>query len=94
MPVNASRATDALHRIWRWMRADPKNLATVLTLPYTAFDIVDQVRWCRANGVSVWSRGATVEYVKARPLRVVLSIVVALLPEVVGAVAKRRRSSG
>lgn len=86
------RIAEARQRLWRWLEADPKNLA-LLTLPFTVADLVDQFRWLRAHDLSPFSVRGALAYIRARPGRAALSLVVAVLPDLVAAVL-RRRSSG
>ena len=95
MGVTGKRSDGPAARAWRWTRSDPKNAIAVLTLPYVVFDVVSQFRWCRAHGVKMSSTEGFVAYVRARPVRFLLSIVVSLAPEIVGLVTReRRRSAG
>lgn len=86
------RIAEARQRLWGWIEADPKNVA-LLMLPFTVADLVDQARWLRANDLSPFSVRGAFAYIRARPGRAALSVVVALLPDIVAA-ALRRRSSG
>ncbi len=79
--------------VWRWMRSDPRNTIAVLTLPYVVFEVASEARWRRAHGMKMTSAEGFVAYVKARPLRFALSLVVSLAPEIVGLVNKARRES-
>lgn len=86
------RLIEAPRQLWRWIEADPKNLA-LLTLPLTLADFVDQVRWLRAHDMSFFSLRGGFAYIRAHPRRTALTLLVTALPDIVAA-ALRRRSSG
>ena len=67
-------------------------MTAVLSLPVVVAELVSEWRWHRDNGVPWFSHGGTVAYVKARPLRAALSLVVTVLPEIVAVIATARRS--
>ena len=76
---------------WRWLKSDPKKLTAVLSLPLLVAQMVSEWRWHRRNGVPWFSPGGTLAYMRARPARAVLGVVLTLLPEIVSVIVKVRR---
>ena len=90
--IDRKRVDDGASRLREWMTADARNLTAALTIPFVVYETVSELRWYRANGVKLLSRAGTVAYMKARPVRFGLSLGLSVLPEVVGAVSRARRS--
>lgn len=72
------------------MRANPRNLTAVLTLPYVAYEVASEMRWRRSHGLRTMSLEGSLAYIKARPARFAVSLLVSLAPEIIGALAKAR----
>lgn len=91
MSVPRRRLDDAAGRAWQWMKSDPRNWTTVVSLPFVLTSMVSEWRWHRKNDVP-FSVGGTVAYFKARPLQAALGVLATFLPEVLRLVLRMRSS--
>ena len=71
------------------MKCDPKNATAVFALTFAVVESVNELRWYRANGFRGSSLRGGIAYVKARPFRFALGVVVAWAPDVVGLISAR-----
>jgi hypothetical protein len=90
MPKSLS---DASRQAWRWMKADPESVTTVLRLTLYVVEVVEERRWFKANGLSRFSVRGMTAYVRARPVRFAITALLSLLPDLVGAALRARSAA-